>query len=221
MSPELVGGFHRVLDDIEAADDPRALVTVASGKVWSNGLDLAWMMENGAANASTRGDQAWSVRRGRRSGARGHGRHHEPRQHRPDDSRLPGVVARRGLTAWGAKIGPPAPSRSCSATSRDRREPGTPLPPRCRRCSLVTTTWSAVRWNATRATCSPPAATDLPWRSRVPPTRSLQPSMRSGPSGAKRGRRACPSVCGWPSIPARSTSATATTSDQPSTARRA
>ncbi len=40
--------FEGVLDDVEAADGPRALVTVASGKVWSNGLDLAWMMRNGA-----------------------------------------------------------------------------------------------------------------------------------------------------------------------------
>jgi enoyl-CoA hydratase/carnithine racemase len=39
--------FARVLDEIETTEGPRALVTHASGKVWSNGLDLAWMMQRG------------------------------------------------------------------------------------------------------------------------------------------------------------------------------
>ncbi len=45
MSLAVLEAFASVLDEIEAADGARALVTSASGKVWSNGLDLAWMME--------------------------------------------------------------------------------------------------------------------------------------------------------------------------------
>jgi enoyl-CoA hydratase/carnithine racemase len=32
-----------LLDEVQAAGAPRALVTKASGKIWSNGLDLEWM----------------------------------------------------------------------------------------------------------------------------------------------------------------------------------
>jgi enoyl-CoA hydratase/carnithine racemase len=31
------------LDEVDGADGPRALLTVASGKIWSNGLDLDWL----------------------------------------------------------------------------------------------------------------------------------------------------------------------------------
>ncbi len=31
------------LDEVDAADGPRALLTVATGKFWSNGLDLDWL----------------------------------------------------------------------------------------------------------------------------------------------------------------------------------
>jgi enoyl-CoA hydratase/carnithine racemase len=34
------------LDEVQAADRPRALVTKASGKFWSNGLDLDWLSAN-------------------------------------------------------------------------------------------------------------------------------------------------------------------------------
>jgi enoyl-CoA hydratase/carnithine racemase len=34
------------LDEVQAADAPRALVTSARGKIWSNGLDLEWMGAN-------------------------------------------------------------------------------------------------------------------------------------------------------------------------------
>ncbi|MCU1588976.1 MAG: enoyl-CoA hydratase [Frankiales bacterium] len=33
-----------LLDEVEHAEGPRALVTKATGKYWSNGLDLDWMM---------------------------------------------------------------------------------------------------------------------------------------------------------------------------------
>ena len=38
-----VAAIEACLDEVEAAPGPRALVTVASGKIWSNGLDLDWM----------------------------------------------------------------------------------------------------------------------------------------------------------------------------------
>jgi Delta3-Delta2-enoyl-CoA isomerase len=34
------------LDEVQAAPAPRALVTTATGKFWSNGLDLEWMAAN-------------------------------------------------------------------------------------------------------------------------------------------------------------------------------
>lgn len=38
--------IERCLDEVQAAPAPRALVTTASGKIWSNGLDLEWMAAN-------------------------------------------------------------------------------------------------------------------------------------------------------------------------------
>src|ERR1700690_1416154 len=37
------------LDEVERAPAPRALVTAATGKFWSNGLDLEWMATQGEA----------------------------------------------------------------------------------------------------------------------------------------------------------------------------
>ena len=34
------------LDAVDGAEGPRALLTVASGKIWSNGLDLDWLTSN-------------------------------------------------------------------------------------------------------------------------------------------------------------------------------
>jgi enoyl-CoA hydratase/carnithine racemase len=36
--------IHTLLDEVEAAPAPRALVTVASGKFWCNGFDQEWMV---------------------------------------------------------------------------------------------------------------------------------------------------------------------------------
>lgn len=36
-------GINAALDEVEGADGPAALVTTASGKIWSNGLDLDYM----------------------------------------------------------------------------------------------------------------------------------------------------------------------------------
>jgi enoyl-CoA hydratase/carnithine racemase len=44
--PDWIAGVNALLDEVEKADDPKALVTTASGKIWSNGLDLDWLMEH-------------------------------------------------------------------------------------------------------------------------------------------------------------------------------
>ena len=46
FNPEWVSAVTALLDEVAAAEGPRALVTRASGKFWSNGLDLAWMGEH-------------------------------------------------------------------------------------------------------------------------------------------------------------------------------
>lgn len=43
LSPDVLSEFHGVLDELEAGSGPRALVTRATGKIWSNGLDLDHM----------------------------------------------------------------------------------------------------------------------------------------------------------------------------------
>jgi enoyl-CoA hydratase/carnithine racemase len=42
--PDWMTSVNALLDEVEKGDDPRALVTTASGKIWSNGLDLEWLM---------------------------------------------------------------------------------------------------------------------------------------------------------------------------------
>jgi enoyl-CoA hydratase/carnithine racemase len=44
--PDWMTSVNALLDEVEKGDSPRALVTTASGKIWSNGLDLEWLMEN-------------------------------------------------------------------------------------------------------------------------------------------------------------------------------
>jgi enoyl-CoA hydratase/carnithine racemase len=44
---EWVDAVEAALGEAEQLEAPRALVTVASGKFWSNGLDLEWMGANG------------------------------------------------------------------------------------------------------------------------------------------------------------------------------
>ncbi len=46
FNPAWVDAVAGLLDEVAAAEGPRALVTRATGKFWSNGLDLAWMGEN-------------------------------------------------------------------------------------------------------------------------------------------------------------------------------
>lgn len=47
FNPDWVGAVEDALDEVASAPAPRALVTTATGKIWSNGLDLDWMAANG------------------------------------------------------------------------------------------------------------------------------------------------------------------------------
>ena len=42
--PEGLGAWNEALDEVEAAGSPAALVTTGSGKFYSNGLDLEWLL---------------------------------------------------------------------------------------------------------------------------------------------------------------------------------
>ena len=42
--PDWLASVHAALDEVAAADGPRALVTAATGKFFSNGLDLDWLL---------------------------------------------------------------------------------------------------------------------------------------------------------------------------------
>lgn len=46
FNPDWVGSVNSLLDEVEAAAAPRALVVAADGKIWSNGLDLEWFAAN-------------------------------------------------------------------------------------------------------------------------------------------------------------------------------
>ncbi|MFF7655070.1 enoyl-CoA hydratase-related protein [Streptomyces sp. NPDC007983] len=41
--PDWIAAVNAALDEVEKAEGPRALVTAATGKFWSNGLDLDWL----------------------------------------------------------------------------------------------------------------------------------------------------------------------------------
>lgn len=45
--PDWIAAVQAALDEVEKADGPVALVTTASGKFWSNGLDLEWLAGHG------------------------------------------------------------------------------------------------------------------------------------------------------------------------------
>src|SRR5664280_1558006 len=46
FTPEWMAGVSAAIDEVEHAEGPRALVTTASGKIWSNGLDLDALLAN-------------------------------------------------------------------------------------------------------------------------------------------------------------------------------
>jgi enoyl-CoA hydratase/carnithine racemase len=43
FNPDWMSAVTEALDEVAAKPEPRALVTSASGKIWSNGLDLDWL----------------------------------------------------------------------------------------------------------------------------------------------------------------------------------
>src|SRR6185503_11005856 len=45
--PDWIASVNTALDEVEQADGARALVTAATGKFFSNGLDLEWLMAHG------------------------------------------------------------------------------------------------------------------------------------------------------------------------------
>ncbi|MGA5200631.1 enoyl-CoA hydratase-related protein [Streptomyces variegatus] len=44
--PDWLAAVNAALDEVEKAEGPRALVTAATGKFYSNGLDLEWLFAN-------------------------------------------------------------------------------------------------------------------------------------------------------------------------------
>ncbi|ATL65900.1 enoyl-CoA hydratase-related protein [Nocardia terpenica] len=44
--PDWIDAFHGLLDEVEGSEGPAALVTVATGKFYSNGLDTDWLFAN-------------------------------------------------------------------------------------------------------------------------------------------------------------------------------
>ena len=56
FSREWMTSVTDALDEVDAADGARSLLTVASGKFWSNGLDLDWLTAN-VDQAGPYGDQ--------------------------------------------------------------------------------------------------------------------------------------------------------------------
>jgi enoyl-CoA hydratase/carnithine racemase len=44
--PDWLAAVGAALDEVEKADGPRALVTAATGKFYSNGLDLDWLLDH-------------------------------------------------------------------------------------------------------------------------------------------------------------------------------
>jgi enoyl-CoA hydratase/carnithine racemase len=46
FNPDWMSAVTEAFDEVAAKPEPRALVTHASGKIWSNGLDLDWLGQN-------------------------------------------------------------------------------------------------------------------------------------------------------------------------------
>lgn len=57
--PDWIAAVNTALDEVENTEGPRALVTAATGKFFSNGLDLEWLM----AHPEQRRDYVLSVHR--------------------------------------------------------------------------------------------------------------------------------------------------------------
>jgi enoyl-CoA hydratase/carnithine racemase len=46
FNPDWLSSLESCLDEVDSSEAPRALVTKATGKFWTNGLDLEWMSAN-------------------------------------------------------------------------------------------------------------------------------------------------------------------------------
>jgi Delta3-Delta2-enoyl-CoA isomerase len=46
FNPDWMTAVSEALNEVAAKPEPRALVTTAGGKIWSNGLDLDWLSQN-------------------------------------------------------------------------------------------------------------------------------------------------------------------------------
>jgi Delta3-Delta2-enoyl-CoA isomerase len=46
FNPDWMSAVTEAIDEVAAKPEPRALVTHAGGKIWSNGLDLEWLGQN-------------------------------------------------------------------------------------------------------------------------------------------------------------------------------
>ena len=46
FTPQWMEELSAAYKEVEMAEGPRALVTTARGKIWSNGLDLDWLLAN-------------------------------------------------------------------------------------------------------------------------------------------------------------------------------
>ena len=51
FNPKSIAAWNAALDEVENAPGPRALVTTGTGKFYSNGLDLDWLMGDGKDEA--------------------------------------------------------------------------------------------------------------------------------------------------------------------------
>ncbi|MFF7674728.1 enoyl-CoA hydratase-related protein [Actinacidiphila glaucinigra] len=61
--PDWLASVDALLDEVEKAEGPRVLVTAATGKFWSNGLDLEWLFAHAdRAGAYVTGVQALLAR---------------------------------------------------------------------------------------------------------------------------------------------------------------
>lgn len=56
FNPEWVAAVNASLDEVEKADGPAALVTVGTGKFYSNGLDLEWLSAHPDQRRDSRND---------------------------------------------------------------------------------------------------------------------------------------------------------------------
>jgi enoyl-CoA hydratase/carnithine racemase len=63
LDRDAIASLHRILDEVESAPEPRALVTAASGKFWCNGFDTEWIARHPDQRDELFGDLRTLLRR--------------------------------------------------------------------------------------------------------------------------------------------------------------